>query len=820
MYLGLSIMLSALMFATSPVDENVCPWDVAAPSVNENVIATRGMESVEDNDVHTRGMEMVGDTALPSKYDSRDTGCITGVKDQSPYGNCWSYTVLSAMESSILKENPDYETDLSEHMLCYYAFDDVDDVNKGIGNDTFTFNGTYSGFLHKGFNSDLAAHVILTGRGLSEEIDYKTEDDNAVSSDEGKKEGTNRNARISEPLSGTRSEAYGSGDYSLKNFFRISKDDVEEVKKCIMEYGSVAYSVNFNSGKYYNKATGGYYNYEKTATNHAITVIGWDDDYPADNFLEKPQKNGAWLVKNSWGTNENYGKEGYLWVSYCDETLSDNFYCFVTDMSGKYKNLYQYDGGYVSVDIVSCGGMANIFRTAPRNGDEYFTAVGFELGNTNVGYSVQIYKDVEEGNPTSGTPMLSSPLSGRTKYAGYYTVDLPEKILLPADTLFSVVVFFDTDSAKPRVESNYDWSAQNMNFTVYAKPGESFLTKSHNTENVSWTDWGKILGNGNLRIKAYTQKEEGLSFSDRLSYIRELTDYAYNREPEYSELDSWEEKLFNEDYTKITCADAFFNTPEFKEKNENADEKAASFKKRLFVRALYEGCFLRTGRDDELDFWERALRSGERNGATAMEFFFESDEFEGLNLTDEEFVKRAYRVIMGRTYDKGGFDYWYKCLQNGVSRKGILAAFATSKEFTNICKVCGINRGSVENHRGRDRNVTLTSFIYQLYKGIMGREPDTEGLDFWCDEILDKRRDLYNVIGEFFKSPEFVNHNYSDEEYVSVLYRLCLRRELDTDGFNFWVNELKSGLRTRDRVLLDFIYAPEFKKKVGDYTPK
>ena len=84
---------------------------------------------------------------------------------------------------------------------------------------------------------------------------------------------------------------------------------MEDVKQAVMDYGAVGISYyaytysGFASNQYYNADTAGYYCYDEQTTNHAVTVVGWDDDYPAQNFPTAPEGNGAWIVRNSWGSD-------------------------------------------------------------------------------------------------------------------------------------------------------------------------------------------------------------------------------------------------------------------------------------------------------------------------------------------------------------------------------------------------------------------------------------------------------------------------------------------------------------------------------------
>ena len=157
-----------------------------------------------------------------------------------------------------------------------------------------------------------------------------------------------------------------------------------------------------------------------------VSIVGWDDNYSVENFNKghQPEANGAWIVKNSWGSYEDkpdeaweankdkmpVDRQGYFYLSYYDQTVCDfTSYQIDTDTDGlfAYDNNYQYDYlGLKSPDSrkpseAGCSGMtANVFTAAA---DELLQAVSVTTAEPDCTADIQIYK-VAAGtaDPTSG----------------------------------------------------------------------------------------------------------------------------------------------------------------------------------------------------------------------------------------------------------------------------------------------------------------------------------------------------------------------------------------------------------------------------------
>ncbi|MCR5719708.1 MAG: DUF4214 domain-containing protein, partial [Lachnospiraceae bacterium] len=233
---------------------------------------------------------------------------------------------------------------------------------------------------------------------------------------------------------------------------------------------------------------------------------------------------------------------------------------------------------------------------------------------------------------------------------------------------------------------------------------------------------------------------------------------------------------------------------------------------RAYVDRLYRLCMDREADEEGFNFWINALKNGDYNGCTICDFFIYSPEFTAKNLSDEEYVKVLYRVMMDREYDEGGLEFWLGYLKSGVGRDGVLNGFLTSNEYKGICDTYGITLGTFTLKEYRSRKPELTRFLSRLYSKALEREYDVDGLNHWSEQILTGKMDIMTVCTfGFFETDEFLSKNYNDDQYLDHLYATFFDREGDEGGLNYWRNELKYG-KSRTAVLADFAYSLEFKK--------
>ena len=160
----------------------------------------------------------------------------------------------------------------------------------------------------------------------------------------------------------------------------------------------------------------------------------------------------------------------------------------------------------------------------------------------------------------------------------------------------------------------------------------------------------------------------------------------------------------------------------------------------------------------------------------------QSPEFLQRNLDNESYVRILYKALFDRDADPEGLSGWLSVLDDGLSRLHVYKGFAESQEFSKLCEKYGITRGNVNLSAPMDQNENVTRFVVRGYRLCLSREADTDGLNAWCSQILNKKNTAKQVAHGFVFSTEFKNKNLSDEDYVKTLYHLFMDRDADADG--------------------------------------
>ncbi|MBP0978390.1 MAG: hypothetical protein J6P89_09475, partial [Oscillospiraceae bacterium] len=211
----------------------------------------------------------------------------------------------------------------------------------------------------------------------------------------------------------------------------------DEMKQMITEGNAVSISM-CHSEEYYNRSTYSYYNRSSDQSNHAVLIVGYDDNFSRENFKDTPPGDGAWIVKNSWG--KNWGDSGYFYISYYDRSIFDTC-CFKAEKAGRFQTNYQHDDLFYSAGVSpdrtapKKGYMANVFTA---ENDEYITGAGFYTTDNNASYELSVCTGLlYDTDPTSG--IQSGITAGSEKFAGYHTVTLKEPVKVKKGEKFAVI---------------------------------------------------------------------------------------------------------------------------------------------------------------------------------------------------------------------------------------------------------------------------------------------------------------------------------------------------------------------------------------------
>lgn len=410
----------------------------------------------------TAGLEP-GLDAAPVRYDARDVGgqsYVSSVKNQGALGSCWTFATYASMESGLMQAGGP-EQDYSENHL--------------VRNHGFYWGPNDGGhiWMSQAYLARLAGPV----------------------------------AEADDPYSDASSAPSPGGARQRTFSGLVYEEDPAAIKDALMTHGALHTSMCWDSAAY-RSSDQTYYYAGAASTNHAVTLVGWDDT--KTTAAANP---GAWLVKNSWG--EGFGDGGYFWMSYDDTKAASYAAAFTSAPASKVTGVYTHSDFGDVVEINTPFG-ANVFQTGSQA--ETLGAVGLYAQYWDEDYVIEVY-DTLAGGQASGLLLRQT---GTADSPGFQMIDLASEIELGADDDFVVVVGFPNSPVQYMSAMDYDSFAEegwHYSDGSTASPGESFFS----FDGSNWSDLTAIWPTANFAINAYTVPEPasmGLLFLGGLAMLR------------------------------------------------------------------------------------------------------------------------------------------------------------------------------------------------------------------------------------------------------------------------------------------------------------
>jgi hypothetical protein len=107
------------------------------------------------------------------------------------------------------------------------------------------------------------------------------------------------------------------------------------------------------------------------------------------------------------------------------------------------------------------------------------------------------------------------------------------------------------------------------------------------------------------------------------------------------------------------------------------------------------------------------------------------------------------------------------------------------------------------------RQETTAWKVAEIYMATMGYAPDNEGLQYWIQNIDTLPQWTPETVAQSFFDQTLVQAEYPESAgygaFIDALYRNIFGRGADTQGYNYWLDELESGRVLRNQMIVAMI---------------
>ena len=491
--------------------------------------------------IKTVGAPLITDAANTAKFDLRDVNgknYTTSVKNQYQTGLCWAHATASSIESSYLMDNGN-ELNISELQMGYSTSYQLSDGSNPYG-------------LKIG---DKAMDTVANGSNLYIVGNYLSQRRGAVTEKTSGLALTDDNYKTIKDSSSGKLNDVSFNEYNVNDVIFYTPDlhcdsnnfaVLKAIKQMVASYGSVYAQINASTNKYLKISETEYQNnpniyYGGPSADHAISIIGWDDNYSASNFENSyggiPKGNGAWIIKNSYGTeyyankdnklsptkDSEYtipvkmGDKGYYYVSYYDSQICKAVMAVDNVTPTVDTNTYSYNKPIGSYLGISSGKKILLMSKYKKQKTDTEILESFNIYTLGTDDNVKIYYGT-----TTDFSKATLVAEGITEFEGYKNIKASKKLTV-ADEYY-IFIDYTNKSSKSPINPVYTTSSAEKNKKYFyldenPKTGVSFYSLDNGK---TWTD---SIGDG-VNLSNSSGTVELLNFYVPISVFTTTKDYS------------------------------------------------------------------------------------------------------------------------------------------------------------------------------------------------------------------------------------------------------------------------------------------------------
>ena len=801
--------------------------------ITEAELQTLSEEGVQPETSSVYVMEE--DRLVASLYQPIAADTLPEARNQNPFGTCWAFAAVGAMEIDLIKDNKaNSSIDLSEFFVAYFSAHNYPYPKEGGEGDSVsvTINDKYKNtknYLDMGGLSAMAYHILASLIGTT------TEAANPYPA--------NRSEAEKLPSDYTNIAAQITGAYNLNT------TDADQIKKQIQEHGSVKVSIyainstsNYNTvvpvkkddgtvvgNVGYNSSTAALYG-TYTKTNHDVLLVGWDDNYSRENFLAelRPSSNGAWKARNSWGTG--FGQNGYFWISYEDKSLGK---ATSFDAENNKDNIadfcYSYDKTYSPTGIAEYTNQAVIKQSFTVSAQEKLLSVGVEVYSGNMNITAIVRANGQE---------VSRSDTRKAEYSGFYNLKLKTAYVTQQETVMEVEVTCTAASSDGLVSIPY----QRGGFGKVSGDYGSYDYKADYGVSGGFTINGTHV-DGDSTIKLYTKKNSSNGLVSKITLNK--TEKVYINSGESFDLKA--DKIEPSNATNKTLQ--WYTSDEYVARlvEDKDGVKVIGGKKggtavitAMSTNCVYANCTVEV---TPQNVPVTAIKIKKYNNDSHT-FTINESTVGGFKIGDR-LILEAELTPWNTTQT----DLTWTSKNPSVMR--------ITRVTGNTCEVLVLKNGTAEINVTSDDNSSKFNYItftvdlpvrvsdvylnytsYGLWEGdsvqlkatVLPTDADDRYLTWTSSKpevatvtqtgLVTAQKDGTTVItvttrdGGFTSSCDvLVATRDPVEAFVYRMYRVCLLREPDEEGLQHWVYHLKEGILTGSEVVYGFYTSPEMRNR-------